>query len=167
MTQFTALAGAARLGAWFIPACIANHFEWSAPEDRHAMLKEFRDFALKGSVVDLAIGVVVGAAFGSIVTSLVNDIIMPPIGWLTGDIDFSKLAITLPPAPFVDPSEPPVGIAYGKFLNALISFALIAWALFFVVKAMNVLRKKQEQQEAAAPPVQEQLLTEIRDLLKK
>jgi large conductance mechanosensitive channel len=130
------------------------------------MLKEFRDFALKGSVVDLAIGVVIGAAFGSIVTSLVNDIIMPPIGWLTGGIDFSKLAITLPPAPFVDPSEPPVGIAYGRFLNALISFALIAWALFFVVKAMNA-------QEARAtgsrrpPPVQEQLLTEIRDLLKK
>jgi large conductance mechanosensitive channel len=127
------------------------------------MLKEFREFALKGSVVDLAIGVVVGAAFGSIVNSLVNDIVMPPIGWLTGGIDFSDLAVTLPPAPLVGPDAPPVRIAYGKFLNAIISFSLIAWALFFVVKGMNLIREKQAQKLTT----QEQLLTEIRDLLRK
>ncbi|MGE3143898.1 MAG: large-conductance mechanosensitive channel protein MscL [Hyphomonadaceae bacterium] len=134
-----------------------------------SVLKEFREFALKGNVVDLAVGVIIGAAFGSIVTSLVNDVIMPPIGWVTGGIDFSKLAIPLPPAPEAAAGAPTVTINYGKFVNAVISFAIVAWVIFLLVKGMNALKRKEE---AAPAPAQEtpadiQLLTEIRDLLKK
>src|SRR5262245_10417640 len=99
-----------------------------------SIFKEFRDFALKGNVVDLAVGGIIGAAFGSIVTSLVNDVIMPPIGWVTGGIDFSKLAIVLPAAPNAAADAPPVQIAYGKFINACISFGIVAWVIFMLVK---------------------------------
>ncbi len=134
-----------------------------------SILKEFREFALKGNVVDLAVGVIIGAAFGSIVTSLVNDVIMPPIGWLTGGIDFSKLAIALPPAPNVPADAPPVSINYGKFINAVISFAIVAWVIFLLVKGMNQLKRTEEAAPAAPeePPADVKLLTEIRDLLKK
>ncbi len=134
-----------------------------------SILQEFRDFALKGNVVDLAVGVIIGAAFGSIVTSLVNDVIMPPIGWVTGGIDFSELAITLPPQPGAAPDAEPVQIAYGKFINACISFAIVAWVIFMLVKGMNRLRRQQEAAPAPppAPPEDIKLLTEIRDLLKK
>lgn len=135
-----------------------------------SMLKEFRDFAMKGNVVDLAIGVIIGAAFGTIVTSLVNDVVMPPIGMLIGGIDFSDLGFTLREASRgPDGAEiPAVVIAYGKFINALISFLIVAWVIFLVVKGMNALRRKEAEQPAAppAPTAEEKLLTEIRDLLK-
>ncbi|MGE0827903.1 MAG: large-conductance mechanosensitive channel protein MscL [Hyphomonadaceae bacterium] len=133
-----------------------------------SIFREFREFALKGNVVDLAVGVIIGAAFGTIVTSLVNDVIMPPIGWLTGGIDFSALAISLPANP-TTPDAEPVLIKYGAFLNALISFAIVAWVIFMLVKGMNQLRRKEAEQPATPPPptATEALLAEIRDLLKK
>jgi large conductance mechanosensitive channel len=135
------------------------------------MFKEFRDFALRGSVVDLAIGVIIGAAFNGIVTSLVNDVIMPPIGLLTGGIDFAKQAIVLAPSSIgADGREAPATLlAYGKFINATISFLIVAWVLFFIVKGMNSLRRKEAETPAApaAPAPQEKLLMEIRDLLAK
>jgi len=123
------------------------------------MLKEFKSFAMRGSVVDLAVGVVIGGAFGAIVTSLVGDIIMPVIGVLTGGLDFSGLSY-------------PVGkavIAYGKFIQASFVFIIVAFALFLVVKAMNKMKKKEEASTPppAEPPADVKLLMEIRDLLKK
>ena len=141
------------------------------------MLKEFRTFALKGNVVDLAVGIIIGAAFTGIVSSLVNDVVMPPIGVLMGGIDFSDYFIVLKggeaPASLAAAKDAGVPVlAYGKFINALINFLIVAWALFFVVRQMNTMRRRFEAQEAqaaqapATPPRQEQLLTEIRDLLK-
>ncbi|GHD56563.1 large-conductance mechanosensitive channel [Thalassobaculum fulvum] len=139
------------------------------------MLKEFREFALKGNVVDLAVGIIIGAAFTGIVQSLVNDVIMPPIGVLMGGIDFSNYFLVLKSgeAPASLSAAKDAGIpvlAYGKFVNALINFAIVAWALFFVVRQMNALRRRFEEAPApkapAAPPRQEVLLEEIRDLLK-
>jgi len=130
------------------------------------MLKEFKEFAVKGNVVDMAVGVVIGGAFGKIITSLVGDVIMPPIGVLLGGVDFSNLAIILQEA--VD-KKPAVVISYGKFLQTIIDFTIIAFAIFMAVKAMNSL-KKAEAAAPAAPPApsnQEVLLAEIRDLLKK
>lgn len=123
------------------------------------MLKEFRDFAMRGNVLDLAVAVVIGAAFTAIVNSLVNDLIMPLIGLILGGLDFSSLAITVREAV----------IAYGKFIQAIVNFLIIAFALFMVVRSINKLQKK----EAPAPPpppepsAEEKLLTEIRDLLKQ
>lgn len=133
-----------------------------------SIVSEFKEFALKGNVVDLAVGVVIGAAFGSIVTSLVTDIITPPIGWLTGGIDFSKLAFELPQNPAAPPPEEPARIAYGKFINSCISFALVAWVMFMIIKGMNALKRKEEAAPAApAEPAEEvKLLREIRDALK-
>jgi large conductance mechanosensitive channel len=138
------------------------------------LFKEFRDFAMRGNVVDLAVGVIIGAAFGAIVTSLVADIIMPIIGVFTGGIDFSKLTYPLQPA-VVDPADatkvlkPAVEIRYGQFIQFIINFAIVAFAMFMVVKGMNRLKKKQEEApaEAPPPPPQEKLLMEIRDLLAK
>jgi len=129
------------------------------------MIREFRDFAVKGNVVDMAVGIIIGGAFGGIVTSLVNDMMMPPLGWIIGKVDFSKLSVRIPV-----PGEggAPVEIFYGKFINAGINFVIVAFALFLLVKAINVARR----QEAAAPapppgPTPDQkLLGEIRDLLK-
>jgi large conductance mechanosensitive channel len=135
------------------------------------MLKEFRDFAMRGSVVDLAIGVIIGAAFNGIVQSLVNDVIMPPIGFLTGGLDFSKQAITLAAASVSAEGKeiPATVISYGKFINAVISFLIVAWVMFLVVKGMNSMRKKDAEKpaEPAAPSAEEALLMEIRDLLAK
>lgn len=133
------------------------------------MLKEFRDFALRGNVVDLAIGVIIGAAFGTIVSSLVDDMIMPVIGWLTAGIDFSKLALTIKAAEVAADGTitPAVAIGYGKFINAVIKFAIVAWVLFMIVKAMNNLKKAEEAAPAPPPPPSEVLLAEIRDLLKR
>ncbi|MBU6247429.1 MAG: large-conductance mechanosensitive channel protein MscL [Xanthomonadaceae bacterium] len=133
------------------------------------MLKEFKDFAMRGNVIDLAVGVVIGGAFGKIVTSLVNDVIMPPIGVLTGGVDFSDLKIVLKPADSSNPAHKiaEVAINYGTFINTLIQFVIIAFAIFMVVKAINRLSRKQEQAAPpAAPPADVVLLTEIRDLLK-
>ncbi len=114
------------------------------------MLKEFRDFAMRGNVVDLAIGVIIGAAFGNIVTSLVNDIVMPPIGLATGGVDFSKMVLILAPAHIgADGKEVAATvIGYGRFINFIITFLIVAWAMFLIVKGMNSLKKK----EAASPP---------------
>jgi len=130
------------------------------------MMKEFREFAVKGNVVDMAVGIIIGAAFGKIVSSFVGDVIMPPIGVLVGGVDFTNLAFTVKEAA---DKQPAVVISYGKFLQTIIDFTIIAFAIFMVVKAINSLKK----QEAAAPPAppppsnEAVLLTEIRDLLKE
>ena len=129
------------------------------------MLKEFKEFAMRGNVVDLAVGVVVGGAFGKIVSSLVTDVIMPPIGLLTGGMDFSALKWVLKPADDSDPKHKiaAVAINYGSFINTIISFIIIAFSIFLIVKLINKLYTK----TAAAPTAEVALLTEIRDLLKK
>ena len=133
-----------------------------------AIVKEFKEFAMRGNVVDLAVGVIIGAAFGKIVTSLVNDVIMPPIGYLTGGIDFKNLKIMIKEG---DPTKKiaDVSINYGNFINTVIEFLIVAFCIFMVVKAINSL-KKPELAAPAADPVptnEEVLLTEIRDLLAK
>ena len=128
------------------------------------MLKEFKEFAVKGNVVDMAVGIVIGAAFGKIITSLVGDVIMPPIGVAMGGVDFSSLSIIVQEA---IGKKPAVVISYGKFLQTIIDFIIIAFAIFMVVKGINSLKKKEEAAAPAAPPNQEVLLAEIRDLLKK
>ncbi|MEN6454056.1 MAG: large-conductance mechanosensitive channel protein MscL [Prolixibacteraceae bacterium] len=129
------------------------------------ILTEFKAFAMRGNVVDMAIGIILGAAFGKIVSSLVNDIIMPPIGLLIGGVDFTELSIILKQAAGETPA---VSINYGVFIQMVIDFVIVAFAIFMAVKAMNSMKKKQEA-APAAPPVpskEELLLTEIRDLLK-
>jgi large conductance mechanosensitive channel len=130
------------------------------------MFKEFRDFAMRGNVVDLAVGVIIGAAFGAIVSSLVDNIIMPVIGLATSGVDFSELKWVLQPATETDPE---VAIGIGLFINAVIKFIIIAFAVFLLVKGMNSMMKKQEEAPAAPPPPsnEEKLLGEIRDLLKQ
>lgn len=132
-----------------------------------SMIKEFKEFAMRGNVIDLAVGVVIGGAFGKIVTSLVDQIIMPPIGMLTGGIDFSQMKWVLKPADNSDPAHKiaEVAIGYGNFINTLIQFIIIAFAIFLVVKAINKLTRRQEA-APAPPPADVVLLTEIRDLLK-
>ncbi|MGY6519879.1 MAG: large-conductance mechanosensitive channel protein MscL [Lysobacteraceae bacterium] len=130
-----------------------------------SMVKEFREFAMRGSVVDLAVGVVIGAAFGRIVTVLVDRVVMPPIGLLIGGIDFSELVITLREA---TAGAEAVTIGIGEFVNALIQFMIVAFAIFLVVKAINRMRRKAEETPPppAAPPEDIVLLREIRDALK-
>lgn len=133
------------------------------------MLKEFKEFAVKGNVVDMAVGIIIGGAFGKIVTSLVNDIIMPPIGLLLGGVNFNQLAITLKEA---TADKATVLLNYGNFIQVVIDFILVAFAIFMLIKAMNSMKRKQEAAPAAppappAPTKEELLLTEIRDLLKK
>jgi large conductance mechanosensitive channel len=134
------------------------------------MLTEFKSFAMRGNVVDLAVGVVIGAAFGKIVGTLVDQVIMPPIGLLIGGVDFSAWAFTLREAS-VDAAGtaiPAVQIGIGAFLNTLIQFAIVAFAIFMVVKVMNRMVRKEEAAPApTAPPADIVLLTEIRDLLKQ
>ena len=128
-----------------------------------SLLKEFRDFAMRGNVVDMAVGVIIGAAFGKIVTSLVDQVIMPPIGLLIGGVDFSAYKWVLQAAGADGKGE--VAIQFGAFLNTMIQFVIVAFAIFLVVKVMNRVIKKQEE-APAPPPADVQLLTEIRDLLK-
>jgi len=141
-----------------------------------SIMSEFREFAVKGNVVDMAVGIVIGGAFGTIVKSLVDDIIMPPIGLLLGGVDFSSIMTVLKgDGPYASPQAAAeagaVTINWGLFINSLISFLIVAWALFMVIKAINRLKtqfeEKKEEEEAAAPPRQEVLLEEIRDLLAK
>jgi large conductance mechanosensitive channel len=141
-----------------------------------SILKEFKEFAMRGNVVDLAVGVVIGAAFGKIVTSLVNDIIMPPIGKLTGGVDFKELFINLDPNKMTKAGAAVKTLAdakdagatvitYGSFINTILDFLIVAFCIFLVVKAMNKLWKKPEE-APAAPTTDQKLLMEIRDLLK-
>ncbi|MDO8925536.1 MAG: large-conductance mechanosensitive channel protein MscL [Sideroxyarcus sp.] len=128
-----------------------------------SIVQEFKAFAVRGNVIDMAVGVVVGAAFGKIVSSIVADVIMPPIGVLLGGVNFTDLAFTIKEAAV---GAPAVVIAYGKFIQTIIDFTIIAFAIFMVVRLINSLKKKAEE-APAAPSKQELLLTEIRDLLKK
>ena len=143
-------------------------------EDKGArMLKEFREFAMKGNVVDLAVGVIIGAAFGAIVASLVGDIIMPIIGAVTGGLDFSNYFVPLSKSVtatnLVDAKKQGAVLAYGSFLTLTINFMIVAFVLFLVIRAMNTLKRREEAAPAAPPKpsAEVELLTEIRDLLKK
>jgi large conductance mechanosensitive channel len=144
------------------------------------MIKEFKEFAMRGNVVDLAVGVIIGAAFGKVVTSMVNDVIMPPIGKMLGGVDFKDLFINLDPSKLTkaggavktladakDAGAAVVG--YGLFINTVLDFTIVAFCIFMIIKAMNSLKKKEVAAPAAPPaPSKEQvLLTEIRDLLAK
>ncbi len=139
------------------------------------MFKEFKEFAVKGNVVDMAVGIIIGAAFGTIVQSLVNDVIMPPIGLALGNVDFSNLFAVLKEGTVAGPYETlalakeagAVTISYGAFINTIITFLIVAFCVFLLVKSINK-AKKQEEEAPAAPPEpssEEKLLTEIRDLL--
>lgn len=130
-----------------------------------SMMQEFKQFAVKGNVVDMAVGIIIGAAFGKIITALVSGVIMPPIGVLLGGVDFSDLAFVIKEAVG---DAPAVVISYGSFIQTLVDFTIIAFAIFMLVKGINSLKKKEEE-APKAPPVpsaEETLLTEIRDLLK-
>ena len=131
-----------------------------------SMMNEFRDFAMRGNVVDMAIGIVIGGAFGKIVTSFVNDVLMPPIGMALGGVDFTELTMTLKEA---SGDVAAVTMNYGSFIQTVVDFVIIACAIFMVVKAMNNMKKKEEEKPSAPPKpsAEESLLTEIRDLLKK
>ena len=137
-------------------------------------LKEFKAFALKGNVMDMAVGVIIGGAFGKIVTSLVNDVIMPPIGLLVGGVDFTNLKLVIKKAVVEGGAEiaPAVTWNYGAFIQQVVDFTILAFCVFMMVKVMNKLMKKEEAKPAApapapAPSKEEVLLTEIRDLLKE
>ena len=124
------------------------------------MIKEFKAFAMKGNVVDMAVGIIIGAAFGKIVSSLVNDLLMPPIGMLMGGMDFSKLVIVI---------NPEVSIRYGIFINTVLDFIIVAFCIFMVIKGMNKLKKAEVPVAPEAPKLSKEaeLLTDIRELLKK
>jgi large conductance mechanosensitive channel len=141
-----------------------HHFK--EEENSMGMMKEFKEFAIQGNVVDVAVGIVIGAAFGKIVSSFVGDVIMPPVGVLLGGVDFSRLVFTVKEAVGAAPA---VVISYGKFIQTLIDFTIIAFAIFMTVRSINSLKKKQQEapQAPPAPPKEELLLAEIRDLLKE
>ena len=142
------------------------------------LIKEFKEFIIKGNAIDLAVGIIIGAAFGAVVTSLVADVIMPPIGALMGGVDFSqkefKVLDEIPEGAThpvfqtkVEKTIPAVVVRYGKFINAMISLVIQGFAVFMIVKTINKLKKKKEDAPPPAPPADVQLLTEIRDLLKQ
>jgi large conductance mechanosensitive channel len=136
------------------------------------MLKEFKEFALRGNVVDMAVGIIIGAAFGRIVNSLVNDVLMPPLGLLTGRVDFSQLYLNLTgtdyPSLAAAQEAGAATLNYGMFINAVINFVIVAFAIFLLVRAMNRLQRKAEEKpaEPPKPSAEVQLLAEIRDVLK-
>ncbi|MBN1791700.1 MAG: large-conductance mechanosensitive channel protein MscL [Bacteroidales bacterium] len=135
------------------------------------MVQEFKQFAMKGNVVDMAVGIIIGAAFGKIISSLVNDVIMPPIGLLIGGVDFTDLKVTLKGAGVDDAGNviDAVTLNWGNFAQTALDFLIIAFAIFLLIKAINRMKKKEEEAPAAPPEPskEEKLLTEIRDLLKK
>jgi large conductance mechanosensitive channel len=135
------------------------------------MLKEFKEFAVKGNMVDLAVGIIIGGAFGKVVSSIVSDVLMPPLGFLIGGINFTDIKIHLkaPAIELAGRAAQEVTINIGNFIQAMVDFTIIAFAVFLLVKAINRMNKKAEEAPAAppAPTKQEELLTEIRDLLKK
>ncbi len=130
-------------------------------------IKDFKDFAIKGNAVQLAVGVIIGSAFGKIVSSVVDDIIMPPLGWLIGGADFTDLKVKLPPNPLNPGVE--VTINYGNFIQAAVVFLIVAFSVFLLIKGISALSRTHKEEEKAAPPAEptkeEQLLSEIRDLL--
>ncbi|UPU37849.1 large-conductance mechanosensitive channel protein MscL [Geomonas paludis] len=128
-----------------------------------SIVKEFKEFAVKGNVVDMAVGIIIGAAFAKIVSSFVGDVVMPPIGALVGGVDFSQLSIVVKEGVG---NKPPVLISYGKFIQTIIDFIIIAAAVFAAIKGINALKKKEAAAPPPAPTKEELLLTEIRDLLK-
>ena len=130
------------------------------------MMSEFKDFAMRGNVVDMAVGIIIGAAFGKIVSSFVSDVIMPPIGVMIGGVDFTNLAVTIQEA---SEGVEAVTIKYGAFLQTVFDFLIVAFAIFMAIKFMNSLKKKEEDapEKPPEPSAEETLLTEIRDLLKK
>lgn len=135
-----------------------------------SLVKEFKAFAMRGNVMDMAVGIIIGGAFGKIVGSLVTDVIMPPIGLLLGRMDFSQMAIVLK-AEGIDAAGnaiPAVTIGYGMFINTVINFVIVALAIFMVIKVMNAAKKKEEAAPAAPPPpsAEEKILSEIRDILR-
>lgn len=137
------------------------------------MLKEFKEFALRGNMVDMAVGIIIGGAFGKIITSLVNDIVMPPLGLLLGKVDFNNLYLNLSSTPYeslqaAQEAGAPT-LNYGSFISTVISFTIIAFSIFMMIKAMNRLRRKKEKEPTPAPQPspEEKLLTEIRDALRK
>lgn len=138
---------------------------------RMGLIKEFKEFAVKGNVVDMAVGIIIGGAFGKIVSSLVNDVIMPPIGKLLGGVNFTDLKVVISQAVMEGEQviAEEVAIRYGAFIQTVVDFLIIAFVIFLMIKGMNSLRKKEEAApaEPAAPPADIQLLTEIRDLLRK
>jgi len=133
-----------------------------------SLLKEFKEFAVKGNVIDMAVGIIIGAAFGKVVSSVVSDVIMPPIGLIIGGVDFSKLAITLQAA---GAGKEAVLLSYGKFIQTTIDFTIVAFAIFMMIKGINALKRQETAQPAPpaepVPTKEELLLTEIRDLLKQ
>jgi large conductance mechanosensitive channel len=131
-----------------------------------SFVKEFREFAVKGNVVDMAVGIIIGAAFGKIVSSFVGDVVTPPLGYLIGGVDFTNLAVTLPA---IREGAEAVTIRYGTFLQTLFDFIIVAFAIFLAIKAINRMKRKEEVAPSVPPPPsrQEVLLEEIRDLLKK
>ena len=131
-----------------------------------SMMSEFKDFAMRGNVIDMAVGIVIGGAFGKIVSSFVNDVLMPPIGMMMGGVDFSDLAVVLKEA---SGEVAAVTLNYGSFIQTVVDFLIIAFAIFMVIKAMNNMKKKEEEAPAAPPKpsAEEVLLTEIRDSLRK
>jgi len=130
------------------------------------MLKEFKEFALRGNVLDMAVGIIIGAAFGKIVSSLVGDVIMPPIGVLLGGVDFTNLVFTIKSAAG---SAPAVVLSYGRFIQTIVDFAIVAFSIFIAIKAINILKKKEQEvpKPSPAPSREAVLLSEIRDLLKE
>ena len=136
---------------------------------RITILAEFREFIARGNVIDLAVGVIIGAAFNDIVKSLVDNVVMPPIGLLLSGVDFAHLQWVLRPDNPLTKANELVAIQYGLFINTLIKFLIVAWVVFLLVKGVNAIRRRDAQSPppAPAPPPQELLLTEIRDLLKK
>jgi large conductance mechanosensitive channel len=154
------------------PRFLAARRTVRATEGGWSVLKEFREFALKGNVVDLAIGFIIGAAFSGLVQSVVNDLIMPIVGFVTGGIDFSQMYVQLSgasAATLAQARENGATLAYGNFITLLINFLIVAWVLFMIVKAMNRLKREPAPAPATPPPPsrEEVLLAEIRDLLAK
>ena len=136
-----------------------------------AFIKDFKEFAVKGNAIDMAVGVIIGGAFGNIVNSIVNDLIMPPIGWIIGGVNFTDLKIVLPKVETLGVEMQPATINYGNFVQMMINFIIIALCIFLMVKGINkISNKKKEElqpQEPKKPSTEEVLLTEIRDILKK
>ncbi|HYG25462.1 MAG TPA: large-conductance mechanosensitive channel protein MscL [Caulobacteraceae bacterium] len=147
------------------PVAVVAEVAEAVPPAARSFVGEFREFIARGNVIDLAVGVIIGAAFNSIVKSLVDQIVMPPIGLLMGGLDFSRMEWVLRPDNPATRTVEKVAVQYGAFINTLIQFVIVAWAVFMLVKVVNVIRRKDAHKPPAAPTPSEALLTEIRDLL--